>query len=104
MVRRQAGDSSVSLRMAERSSVAEITGKSMTNTHPKASRHWRALNWRLKATVLEPRHSQTAGSANSSHARFSSSSMKLRCPNFPVTSFSETSNSSQCDFGQQGLL
>jgi hypothetical protein len=30
--------------------------------------------------------------------------MKLRCRKFPVTSFSETLNSSQCDFGQQGLL
>src|SRR5580700_1009622 len=71
-----AGDSSISLRMARRSSVAETTGKRMTRTQPKASRHCSGVNLRPAEGVLEPRHSQQAGNASSSHARLSSSSMK----------------------------
>src|ERR1039458_2583656 len=76
MVRLLAGDSSISLRMARRSSVAETTGKRMTSMHPKASRHCSAVNLLPAETVLQLRHSQKAGSAKSSHARLSSSSMK----------------------------
>ncbi len=55
MLRLLAGDSSISLRMAQRSSVAEITGKRMTSMQPKASRHCREVNLRL---VLDVLHSQ----------------------------------------------
>src|SRR5208282_2860040 len=53
-----AGDSSISLRMASRSSVAEITGKRITSRQPKASRHCKDVNLRPAGAVLELRHSQ----------------------------------------------
>jgi hypothetical protein len=76
MVRLLAGDSSISARMARRSSVAEITGKRMTSMHPRVSRHCRAFDLRPARVALDPRHNQYAGSAKSSHTRLSSSSMK----------------------------
>src|SRR5271165_1155225 len=53
-----AGVSSISVRMARRSSVAEITGKSTTSTHPKASRHCSELKLRSAWLVRVLRHSQ----------------------------------------------
>src|SRR5579859_1975284 len=76
MARLLADDSSISLRMARRSSVAETTGKRMTSMHPNARTHWTGLNLLPRGTERAPRHSQKAGSAKSSHARFSSSSIK----------------------------
>src|ERR1700689_743190 len=46
-VRLLAGDSSISARMAQRSSVAETTGKRTTSMNPRASRHCRDLNLRV---------------------------------------------------------
>ena len=68
-------DSSISVRIARRSSVAETTGKSRTSRHPKASRHCNAVNLRPVDSPLVFDHSQKAGSARSSHARLSRSSM-----------------------------
>jgi hypothetical protein len=76
VVRLMAGDSSISFRMARRSSVAETMGKRMTSSHPKASTHCRGVNLRPTVAVLEPRHNQRASSANSSHARFSNNSLE----------------------------
>jgi len=70
------GDSSISARMARRSSVAEITGKSTTSMQARESRHCKAVSLRPAAAPLEPRHSQKAGKAKSSQARLSSSSIK----------------------------
>ncbi len=56
MVRLLEGDSSISARMARRSSVAETTGKRTTSMHPKASRHCRELTLRLACGVLDARH------------------------------------------------
>ena len=50
-----AGDSSISARIARKSSVAETTGKRMAKTHPRASKHCKELNPR---EILRPRHSQ----------------------------------------------
>ncbi|HEX4663005.1 MAG TPA: hypothetical protein VH196_01360 [Terriglobales bacterium] len=87
-VRLVAGDSSVSFRMAQRSSVAETTGKRMTSIHTKARMHCRAVNLRPTMVDFEPRHNQKAGSASSSHARFSSSSMeKMRGVNSLIEFF-----------------
>jgi len=80
MVRLLAGDSSISLRMAQRSSVAETTGKRMTSMHPSASTHCKAVNLRTSEEVLEPCHNQKAGTAKNSHARLSSNSMKKDGP------------------------
>jgi hypothetical protein len=104
MVRLLAGDSSISLRMARRSSVAETTGKRITSMHPRASTHCKAVTLRTSEDVLEPCHNQKAGTAKNSHARLSSNSMKKAGPEkqpLPVTSFSEISISSQCDFRDQ---
>jgi hypothetical protein len=104
MVRLLAGDSSISLLMARRSSVAETTGKRMTSMHPRASTHCTAVNLRTSEDALEPCHNQKAGTANNSHARLSSNSIRKdgreKRP-FRVTSFSEISISSQCDFREQ---
>src|ERR1700727_3298155 len=54
-LRSLAGDSSISARIARKSSVAEITGKRITSTHPSASRHCAELNRRV---ALRPCHSQ----------------------------------------------
>src|ERR1035437_10594306 len=78
MVRLLAGDSSISLRMARRSSVAETTGKRMTSMHPRTSTHCKAVNLRTSEEVLEPCHNQKSGTAKNSHARLSSNSMKKR--------------------------
>ncbi len=68
-------DSSISVRIACRSSVAEITGKSRTSKHASASKHCREPNL-LKARVWKlRRHSQKAGRASKSHVRFSSNSI-----------------------------
>lgn len=79
MVRLLAGDSSISLRITRRSSVADTTGKRITSMHPNARKHCKALNLRPYGAVLQLRHSQKAGSAKSSHARLSNSSIKLTC-------------------------
>jgi hypothetical protein len=76
IVRLLAGDSSVSVCMAQRSSVAEITGKRMTSRQPRVSRHCRELNLRPAGALLAPRHNQYAGSAKSSQVRLSSNSMR----------------------------
>jgi hypothetical protein len=52
--------------------------------HAKASMHCKAVNLRLTETALEPRQNQMAGSAKSSHARFSSSSIKNKDADFEV--------------------
>jgi len=57
-VRLLEGDSSISARMAQRSSVAETTGKRTTSMHPIASRHCRDLNLRVAWVALDTRHSQ----------------------------------------------
>jgi hypothetical protein len=63
-------ESSISVRIACKSSEAEITGNSRTSRHPIDARHWSELNLRVPR-----RHSQYAGSANSSHTRLSNSSI-----------------------------
>src|SRR5208337_988977 len=75
MLRLLSGDSSISVRMAMRSSLAEITGKSITSRQPRASRHCRELNVCSARALLELRHSQYAVTASSSHARLSKSSI-----------------------------
>lgn len=70
------GDSSISARIARRSSVAEMTGKRTTSAQPRESRHCRVVSLRPAAAPLETRHSQKAGKAKSSQARLSSSSIK----------------------------
>ena len=52
------GDSSISARMARRSSVAEMTGKRITSMHPRANRHWTAVNRRAAGVLLQLRHSK----------------------------------------------
>jgi hypothetical protein len=52
------GDSSNSARMAQRSSVAEITGKRTTITHPRANRHCHAEGLRAAEATLRLHHSQ----------------------------------------------
>lgn len=74
MLRLLAGDSSISVRITRRSSVAEITGNSMTSPQPNASKHCKALDL-LAEVVLEPRHSQKAGMISRTHARLSNSSI-----------------------------
>jgi len=95
------GDSSISARMARRSSVAEMTGKRTTSTQPRESRHWRVVSRRPAMAPLETRHSQKAGKAKSSQARLSSSSIKKfgrKCARTTrEDSFSEITNLSQCD-------
>ena len=61
-------ESSISARMASRSSEAEITGKSRTSAHPRASRHCSEVTLRTNRDPPLRRHSQYAGSASSSHA------------------------------------
>ena len=51
-------ESSISARMACRSSDAEITGNSRTSTHPRASRHCSELTQRAARTSASRRHSQ----------------------------------------------
>lgn len=68
------GDSSISVRMAHMSSVADITGKSTTSKQLSARKVWKGLDF-LSGAVLEYRHSQKAGSARSSQRRFSNSSI-----------------------------
>lgn len=58
IVRLLAGDSSISARMAQRSSVAEITGNRITSMQPRVRRHCRELNLRPAEAILEERHSQ----------------------------------------------
>ena len=53
MLRLPLGDSSISARIACRSSVAEITGNSMTSKHPSANRQWNVLAFRLSGAVRE---------------------------------------------------
>ncbi len=89
-------ESSISARIACRSSDAEITGNSRTSTHPRASRHCRELSRRAARAPASRRHSQQAGSASSIHAKFSNSSISVSSP-VSTASFSETPNSSQRD-------
>lgn len=58
MLRLLVGDSSISARMACRSSVAEMTGKSKTNAQPKASRHCNEVEPCLRLTGVEFRHNR----------------------------------------------
>jgi hypothetical protein len=51
-------DSSISVRIACRSSVAEITGNSRTSTQPSASKHCSALTLRNARAPAHWRHSQ----------------------------------------------
>jgi hypothetical protein len=71
-LRLPSGDSSISARMARRSSVAETTGKRTTSMHPKANKQCRELTLR---EGLRPHHSHQAGTASNSQARLSSSSI-----------------------------
>src|SRR5215467_6968922 len=73
MLRLLRGDSSISARMACKSSVAETTGNRITSMHPRESRHCRDL--RPTRPLLHSRHSQQAGRARSNQARLSSSSI-----------------------------
>jgi len=101
-LRLPSGDSSISVRMATRSSVAEITGKSITSRHAKARTHCRELNWWSARALPDLRHSQQAGRASSNHARLSSSSIadaKSGKPSSSASSVPETANRSQCDLG-----
>lgn len=74
-VRLLVADSSISARMACRSSDAEITGNSKTSTHPRVSKHCNDVTQRFCWVPGPHRHSQYAGSASNTHARLSSSSM-----------------------------
>lgn len=76
MLRFVEADSSISARMARRSSVAEMTGKRTTSTQARERTHCRAVSLRPAAARVEPRHSQKAGKAKSSQARLSSSSIR----------------------------
>ncbi len=67
-----AGDSSISERIARRSSVAETTGKRMTKRQPKARKHCNEVELRA---VLRRRHKPQAGSASNSQSRLSNNSM-----------------------------
>ena len=69
-------DSSISARMACRSSVAEITGNSSITAQPSASRHCSAVTLRATRAFPPRRQSQKAGSASNIHARLSSNSIQ----------------------------
>lgn len=58
MLRLLAGDSSISARIAWRSSVAETTGNNSTSTQPKASRTCTAWSLCLARAFPDLRHSQ----------------------------------------------
>jgi len=101
MLRLLAGDSSVSVRMASRSSLAEITGNNMTSRHPRASTHCKEPNGWSVPSLLDLRQSQQAGKASSSHARFSSNSIEENdnlANTHSQASFPESASGSQCDF------
>jgi hypothetical protein len=94
-------ESSISSRIACRSSVAEITGNSKTSTHASASKHCSPLARRPPAAR---RHSQYPGSAKNTHARLSNNSIsqirkrkKQAFLHKPNISFPETPNRSQRD-------
>jgi hypothetical protein len=92
-------DSSISARIACKSSEAEITGNSRTSTHPNVSKHCNELMRRATRASAPRRHSQYPGTASSTHARLSSSSMHQTY--YSITqrnaSLAETPNSSQHD-------
>ena len=102
VMRLPTGASSASLRMTRRSSLAEITGKRTARVQASASRHCRAPNLRRKDVVAEARHNHKAGSARSSHARFSDSSIKNYRTEVSAESFSDIPKQSQCDYGLTG--
>ena len=77
MLRLLVGLSSISARMARRSSVAETTGKRITNAHARQKIPCNALTLRLPGVRTDSRHSHNAGIASSSQLRFSRSSMRL---------------------------
>ena len=58
MLRLVEGDSSISARMTQRSSVAEITGKRMTSAQASENTHCRVVSLRPAAAPLELRQSQ----------------------------------------------
>ena len=68
-------ESSISARMACRSSEAEITGNSRTSTHAKASKNCSAVTRRSRRAAAPRRHSQYPGNPNNTHARLSNSSI-----------------------------
>jgi len=70
-------DSSISARIACRSSVAETTGKSTTRAHPKAKMHCAEVILRRAWRHRESRHRQYAGTASNNHARLSSNSIEI---------------------------
>jgi hypothetical protein len=87
-------ESSISVCLACKSSEAEITGNSRTSRHPRDARHWSELNLRVPR-----RHSQYAGSASSSHARLSSSSIQFLISGFSGTLHSKGANNAPRDKG-----
>jgi len=58
MLRLLTGDSSISARMACKSSVADITGNNRTSTQPKANKHCSEEKPRLRFAGIELRHSR----------------------------------------------
>jgi len=58
MFRLVAGDSSISVRIASRSSVTETTGNSTTSAHPSASKHCIARKFWPTRCAVERRQSQ----------------------------------------------
>ena len=68
-------DSSISARIACRSSVAEITGNSSTTVHASASKHCSAVTLCAARALAPRRHSQHAGNSSNTHARLSNSSI-----------------------------
>jgi len=75
MLRLLVCDSSISARIARRSSVAETTGKRRTSAAARANMPCKAENRRCPRAPLAPRQSQKAGIASSSQLRLSSSSI-----------------------------
>jgi hypothetical protein len=103
-------DSSISARIACRSSEAEITGNNRTKPHPRISEHCSGVTVHFWRALAPPRHSQYAGTASNIHARLSNSStLRDKTPQskqarkrgtetqLPKISFPETSNPSQRD-------
>ncbi len=106
MVRLLEGDSSISARMARRSSVAETTGKRTTSMHPKASRHCREVE-RAAGVGRSGRPPQPIGRQRQKQPReieqqfHRNEARREKTPR--VGSFSEISNASQCDYRVAGV-
>lgn len=74
-VRLLVADSSISARMACKSSDAEITGNNRTRAQAKLSRHCSDVIQRAGRDAPPRRHSQYAGRASNTQTRLSNSSM-----------------------------